>query len=277
MGGGAYSTTDSARRSNFYDGKSTNEIFQQRSINNAMSPFNLRIRESRDSIEHPDSIAIILALDVTGSMGSIPDHLVKEGLNTLMGKILDNGVQDPQVLFLGIGDHECDSAPLQVAQFESSDELLDKWLKDVYLECGGGRNGGESYLLAWYLAAYHTSIDCFEKRKRKGYLFTIGDEPTLREIPRDKLKSLMGDGQYENFSAQVLLGKAREKYNVFHFHVRETSSGSRKDVMDGWKQIMQDDCIIVDSYRDIPGEIAKKIVNEKTHAIVDNISAEDIL
>ena len=58
---------------------------------------------------------------------------------------------------------KCDSAPLQVGQFESSDELLDKWLTNIYFEAGGGGNGGESYALAWYFAALKTATDSMEK------------------------------------------------------------------------------------------------------------------
>ena len=167
MGGGTYSSTTRHERAvtSGYYSKPKEEIFKQREINNAMNPYGISIRESRDSVEHPNSLAIILALDVTGSMGSIPHHLVKDGLPDIMQGIIDKGLKDPQLLFLAIGDHECgDKAPLQVGQFESSDELLDKWLTDVFLEGGGGSNEGESYLLAWYFASLHTSIDCLEKR-----------------------------------------------------------------------------------------------------------------
>ena len=166
MGGGTYSS--SARfmsgRSDFYASASPQEIFKQKTVNSAMNPFDVKIRESRDSKEHPNSLAIVLALDVTGSMGSIPHFLVKEGLPDIMESVIKTGIKDPQILFVGIGDHECDAAPLQVGQFESSDELLDHWLTKLYLEGGGGGNDGESYLLAWYFAGYRTAIDCFEKR-----------------------------------------------------------------------------------------------------------------
>jgi hypothetical protein len=228
-----------------------------------MNPNGIMLRESRDSDEHPNTVSIILALDVTGSMGSIPHFLVKEGLPHIMGNIIQRGIKDPQLLFLAVGDHECDNSPLQVGQFESSDELLDKWLTDVYLEGGGGGNAGESYLLAWYFAGFHTVLDCFEKRQQKGFLFTIGDEPTLSEIPADALKNIMGKGQYKNYPASVLLDKAREHYHVYHLHVKETSSGSQQSVMDGWKQLMGDKLIIVDRHAEI-AKIIPEIVAKVT-------------
>ncbi|WP_420208756.1 hypothetical protein [Candidatus Electronema sp. JC] len=253
MGWGYYSVDDRAARaaSVGYDTKSAREIFTQRNINNAMNPHGITVRESRDSVEHPNSVAIILALDVTGSMGSIPHHLVKDGLPKIMGRIIQSGTPDPQLLFLAVGDHECDSSPLQVGQFESSDELLDKWLTSVYLEGGGGGNAGESYLLAWYFAGFHTSVDCVEKRKQKGFLFTIGDEPTLPEVPAVSLERLMGRGQQQTWSAVELLDKARKSYHVFHLHIRETSSGSRREVMDGWKQLMGDKLIVLERHEEV--------------------------
>jgi hypothetical protein len=271
MGGGTYSVTNSVSRTmedySMFDKsrgihvlKSKDEIFTQKSINNAMNPYGIVVRESRDSEEHPNSLAIILALDVTGSMGSVPHHLITTGLPTLMGEILEKGIQDPQVLFMGIGDHECDQSPLQVAQFESSDDLLDKWLKDVYLEGGGGANYGESYSLAWYLAGYHTAIDCFEKRGEKGFLFTVGDEPVLKKISKSKIKDIMGDGQYEDFTHDSLLKKAMEKYNVYHLHIKETAAGSRKEVIDGWKQILHENLIVVENHAELATTIADIII-----------------
>lgn len=265
MGGGTYSSSTRYERAVTagYFSKPKEEIFTQKSINNAMNPFGITIREARDSVEHPNSLAIILALDVTGSMGSIPHHLVKDGLPDIMQGIMDKGIKDPQLLFLAIGDHECgDAAPLQVGQFESSDELLDKWLTDVYLEGGGGSNAGESYLLAWYFAALHTSIDCLEKRGQKGFLFTIGDEPTLKSISSKRLADIMGKGQYETLSDGDLLAKARKKYHVYHLHIKETSSGGRTHVQDGWKQLMGDNVIMVERYQEVSGIIADIVTKQ---------------
>lgn len=274
MGGGSYSFSSRSARvlSSGWDKKSTAEIFTQRNINNAMNPHGIKIRESRDSSEHPNSLAIIVALDMTGSMGSVPHYLVKEGLPHIMEGIINAGEKDPQILFLGVGDHECDNAPLQVGQFESSDDLLDKWLTTVYLEGGGGGNAGESYLLAWYFAGYHTSIDCMEKRGRKGYLFTIGDEPTLKHLPKNTLKEIMGDGQYQDFSAADLLKKASENYNVYHLHISETGAGSRMSTVDGWKQLLQDNCIVIDRHENVSKVISEIITKNSKIPVTNSVT-----
>ncbi len=263
MGGGFYSSASRAGRAEFlgYSTKAARDIFTARDINNAMNPYGITIRESRDSAEHPNSLAIVLALDVTGSMGSVPHFLVKEGLPSIMDAIIKKGVLDPQMLFLGIGDHECDRAPLQVGQFESSDELLDKWLTDIYLEGGGGSNAGESYLLAWYFAAFHTSIDCYEKRGQKGFLFTVGDEPVLPEVSGTFLKKLLGGGQYQDFTAAELVAKASEKYFLYHIHIKETASGGRQHVVDGWKQLFSDNLRVAEKRTDVVDIIVDAVTN----------------
>ena len=262
MGGGSFSSVAYSSRaiSKGYATKSAREVFKSRQVNNAMNPNGVDIRESRDSEEHPNSLAIVLGLDVTGSMGSIPHYLIKEGLPNMMDNTIKQGVPDPQVLFLAIGDHECDSSPLQCGQFESSDELLEYWLENVFLEGGGGGNLGESYHLAWYFAAKHTSIDCWEKRKQKGILFTIGDEPVLHDIPKGSLNGIMGPGQYQTFSHVELLDMAREMYEVYHLHLKQGSNGNDPRVIDEWKQLMGDNLIIIDRKEDTSSEISRIVV-----------------
>ena len=187
----------------------------------------------------------------------------------MMDRIIQGGIPDPQLLFLGIGDHECDSAPLQIGQFESSDELLDKWLTGLWLEGGGGGNEGESYMLAWYFAWKHTVIDCFAKRGQKGHLFTVGDEPVLPELPKSAIDRIMGQGQHETISTMELIDKAAETYNVYHLHVRTGHSGRRQEVMDGWKQMLGDRLIIVEHHRDISKTIADIVGTAEGGAVIE--------
>jgi hypothetical protein len=274
MGGGTYSFMSRSARV-VADGtllKSNAENFKSKAVTREMTTVGLDFRESRDSDEHPKSVAIIVALDVTGSMGSVPEHLVKKGLPHMMDEIIKAGNPDPQVLFIGIGDHEFDRSPLQAGQFESSDELLDKWLMDTYLEGGGGGNDGESYMLAWYFAARHTKIDCFEKRKEKGFLFTIGDEHNLPSVPGPVLEKLMGKGgQYGTLlTSSELLEEARKLYHVYHIHTTETYSGKREVVPQRWKQLMGDNCIVVQSSDHISGIIAEIVSGKKPGSGVED-------
>jgi hypothetical protein len=134
-------------------------VFEQnrkRKIHESMDPKTIKLREARDSAEHPNVFPVILGLDLTGSMGSIPVYLIREGLPHIMGKLIQKGFNDASLLFVGVGDHENDDAPLQVGQFESGDDELDTWLTRTWVEGGGGGNAGESYLLAWYFAAKPT-------------------------------------------------------------------------------------------------------------------------
>jgi hypothetical protein len=192
-------------------------------------------------------------------MGNIPHDLIKDGLPRLMSGLIQNGIPDPQVLFLGIGDHECDDAPLQVSQFESGDEELDMWLTRVYLEGRGGGNGGESYSLAHYFAANHTVTDHWEKRGQKGFLFTIGDEPNLRKYPARAMEEIMGNGDIAGFTDIEILEKAQEKWNVYHIMPGKETSGARAY----WKEMLDDKLIWVDHFSDIADAI-KNIVVKNT-------------
>jgi hypothetical protein len=237
------------------------ELFTQqnkRKIHESMTPFGVSIRESRDSETHKNTVPIILSLDVTGSMGKIPMELIKEGLPKLMTKLIGNGIEDASLLFVAVGDHEHDHYPFQIGQFESGDEELDTWLTRTYIEGGGGGNAGESYMLAWYFAAFHTSIDSLEKRGKKGYLFTVGDEPCLRTLPKNVIKEIFGDDVEKSYSDAELLEEAQKSYNVFHLHIIH---GSRSEKALGyWKELMGDNCIEVRDYTTISSVISDTII-----------------
>lgn len=249
---------DRARKEG-YGFKSAGEIFTQnakRMAHESMNPNGISFRESRDSEIHPNSVPIILGLDVTGSMGHIPHELIKEGLPKLMGGIIQGGVPDPALLFLGIGDHECDRYPLQVGQFESGDEELDMWLTRTYIESGGGGNAGESYLLAWYFAAFHTRTDAFEKRNEKGILFTVGDEPFLRTLPASAIREIMGKGE-RTYSHFDLLEEAQKRYEVYHINVLHSDQAKRASM--GWIELLGQNCLNIKDHREIP-EVIKNVI-----------------
>jgi hypothetical protein len=177
----------------------------------------------------------------------------------MVGNIIQKGIPDPSILFLGVGDHECDRAPLQVGQFESGDEELDLWLTRTWLEGKGGGNSGESYLLAWYFAAKHTVTDSLDKRGQKGLLFTIGDEPCLRTLPKRVVEELMGVGSEVNYTEVQLLELAQEKYDVYHLHVLQGNSG--RSSVGYWQNLLGQHCLVVDDYEKVGDIIADTVIS----------------
>ena len=266
MGDNPYSVKNRSIRAESlgYATKSKEEIFTQsrdKRIHESMVPAKALLRESRDSETHPNSFPIIFALDVTGSMLKIPLHLVQEGLPKIMEGIMQVGVPDPAILFLAIGDHEYDNFPLQVGQFESGDEQLDMWLTRTFLEGKGGGNEGESYSLAWYFASHHTVTDSWEKRKQKGLLITIGDEPCLSSLPARAVEEIMGVSPQASFSAKELLKKAQETYEVYHLHMLEGTAGHRS--LHYWQNLLGQNCIEVAHHMDVANIIIDLV---KRHA-----------
>ena len=237
MGGGSYDPIASRSRSTtYYQTMSREEVFKQRKIDPEMDPKKIAVRESRDSEEHPESFPIIIALDETGSMGHIPELIIKNVLPDIMESILNAGVKDPQVMFMGIGD--CcfmEEAPLQVGQFESSDELMEKWLTKVYLEGKGGGNRHESYPLAWYFADHHIVTDAWEKRQQKGVLITIGDESCQKILLKEQLSKYLNDNVEEDIVSSKLLESVRERWNVFHIHC---NGGSYRASQTNWEKLL---------------------------------------
>ena len=90
-GGYSYEGRQSRSISQGYTTKSREELFPSRSINSDMNPKGVTIRESRDSEEHPNSVALILGLDVTRSMGIVPHELLKDGLPKIFSTMTEAG------------------------------------------------------------------------------------------------------------------------------------------------------------------------------------------
>jgi hypothetical protein len=172
------------------------------------------IRESRDSDAHPNSVGVAVLFDVTGSMSIVPRTFVDK-LPKLMASLVKKGyLADPHVLFGAVGDATCDRVPLQIGQFEAGNEM-DTAVTNILLEGGGGGQTTESYELGMYFMARKASMDCFEKRGKKGYLFLIGDENPYPRVKRTEVKDLIGDDLQEDIPTEAILKELQEKFEVF--------------------------------------------------------------
>lgn len=220
--------------------KPTATLFSARGLHPDLDPARVRLRESRDSARNPLSTPIVAALDVTGSMGMIADALARRGLGTLVEEILDRRpVSDPHVLCMGIGDAWADDAPLQVTEFEA-DISIARQLERLWLEKGGGGNDYESYNLAWWFAAMRTASDSWEKRGRKGYLFTVGDEEPPPVILAAHLQRFLEEPAERDLTTRDLLTLVERTWHVFHVVVEEGSHfrACSHQVLSKWQQLL---------------------------------------
>lgn len=242
---------------------SAQELYKAREIDPMLSPKNV-MRECLDTPEHPNTLPVILALDVTGSMGKAATEVAQK-LNDIMTDIYaHNNGTDVEFCVMALGDTYCDNAPIQISQFESDIRIAEQ-LDKVYFEAGGGGNNSESYSAAWYMGAKHTKCDCWN-RGQKGIIITLGDElpdPHLVNIDR-----FTGDQPY-SMERDEILEAARKYYNIYHIAVDDKYTSwrhylSRYDADKAWKKLLGNN-FKISTINGLSAEIVS-IIEENTNA-----------
>lgn len=223
----------------------------------------VNIREARDSADHPNTRPVSVGLDVTGSMASTP-RIVQQSLSKLFGLLVRKGYcEDPALQISAYGDAFSDYVPLQVSQFESSNNL-DSHLDNLFLEGNGGGNGGETASLLWYYMNNHVVTDAWEKRGKKGYFFLIADEVALDLTP-EAVKKFIGAEEVptaDKLTAKALATELQKKWEVFVLLLDNGSAyrqGSKKFYTDlfGAQRlvILEDDTTVAETIGAIVGRM----------------------
>jgi len=275
MGSGSYSKDDfisytsATKRDAIFDslGRITNsyseqDVFKQTNLSSTLNPYNV-MRECCDTEEHPNTIPVILALDVTGSMGSASLEVAKS-LNVIMENLYKN-IKDIEFCIMGIGDMAYDRCPVQMSQFESDIRIAEN-VDAIYHEHGGGGNSYESYSLAWYMGLHHTSLDCW-KRNKKGIIITLGDENLNPYIPvvgyKTTIERYMGDDVQGTIETKDLYEEASKKFDIYHIHVNHSHSSNmrEKDAVTTFGDVIGADKVKVATLETLPDTIVDIIVN----------------
>lgn len=242
--------------------KGTKEIFTQDKCHPDLDPSKFALRESVDSAANPNSTPVMIGVDDTGSMGHLATEIIKQGLGVIVEGILKRKpIADPHILLAAIGDATCDQAPLQATQFEA-DVIITKQIEKFFIEQGGGGNNGESYALLWWFALNKTVCDSINLRKRKGYIFTIGDERYLPIIGKGELQRFFGATVQADIPTKELLEEVQRSWNVFHL-ITPTGATREQDAIAFWKELLGQKVSVVDDYTKL-GEVIVSImqVNE---------------
>lgn len=266
MGSGTWSNASYASYNNSvgktYD-HTTNRVVDQQytavRLDEGLNPQKFKIRECANSTEHPNTIPVILALDVTGSMGTACKDTA-EALGVIMTDLYEK-FKDIEFCVMGIGDLAYDHAPVQMSQFES-DVRIAEALDKIFMEHGGGGNGFESYTAAWYMGLKRTKLDCFDQQGRKGIIITMGDEPLNPYLPVRNLNHYVGSTEEKDVETEELLAEVSKKFDVFHIAVNDPS--------DSYKYYQH---AIHRSFSILGERFKVSTINDLSKTIVDCISA----
>jgi hypothetical protein len=249
MGSGIWSTDvyDAAARYRAATGASAFAYSDggARRVHPNLDPHGVTTRECRDSDEHSSSLAIAVLFDVTGSMRNVP-RVLQTRLPKLLGLLIRQGyATDPQIMFGAIGDATCDRVPLQVGQFES-DNRMDDDLGRIVLEGGGGGQMTESYELAMYFMARHTSPDCYLRRHHRGYLFIIGDEMSYPMVKAREVRRIIGDDLAEDIPTDQICAELQRTYDTYFIQPAGSTYARDARVRDHWRDLLGQNAIELD-------------------------------
>ncbi|MBN2797813.1 MAG: VWA domain-containing protein [Deltaproteobacteria bacterium] len=203
------------------------------------------LRESRDSEDHPDSLPVVFALDVTGSMGQVPRRLATATLPDFMAVLLGAGVRDPQLCFMGVGHAGHDAAPLQVGQFESTAALIDQWLTRLWIE-GGGVGQHESYELAMHFAAHRMTLDSVRLRGRRGFFFLVGDVLPNPALSRREVARLLGEAPERDLPIREVIEDLQRHFEPFFL----MAPGTERRIGRAWRDLLGDRVIALEHVDD---------------------------
>lgn len=242
------------------DSYSNQEMFKARALDSALNPRDVT-RECCDSEEHPNTLPVILALDVTGSMGQTAVEVAKK-LNEIMTKLYGQ-IKDVEFMIMGIGDLAYDTYPIQASQFESDIRIAEQ-LDKIYFEFGGGGNSYESYTAAWYFGSRHTKLDCWDRGK-KGVIITIGDERLNPHLPvsgwRSGLSAATGDTLQADVETKDLYPETAEKFDIYHINVDHRNGYDQKGIVESFSEYLDDNHFrTINHLDDIADEIVKIVV-----------------
>lgn len=283
MGGGSwtskdfasYSTSrgldisyDSSGYATIDDKYSTQDLYSSNFLQDILNPYGV-IRQCCDSDEHPNTIPVILALDVTGSMGGAATAVARK-LNEVMTRLYEQ-VPDVEFCIMGIGDLDYDAAPIQISQFESDIRIATQ-LDKVYFEGHGGGNGFESYTAAWYMGSRHTDLDCW-KRSQKGLIITMGDEPLNPYLPKKRLAQVTGDNLEADVETSALYNEVIEKFDVYHLAVKDRASSYnwyKKELHKSFGKYLDDEHlrdVTLDNIANVIVDIVSKSTSTSTNVL----------
>jgi len=187
---------------------------------------------------------IVVALDVTGSMGDW-SKIIYDKMPMFFGQmIMHEYCSDPVIAFAGVGDAVCDKAPLQVTDFARG-VAIENGLKKLWLEAGGGGacyGEQESYDLA---VAFFASSAVSIPEGQKGFFFITGDEGVYNPVPLPWMHKwapvaaheIFSQGSCRNQTPNAIFERLKRRFHVFHIKKPYTTARNIQ-ILEQWQSLL---------------------------------------
>ena len=227
--------------------------------------------ESRDSADHPESHAVLVCFDVTGSnIDRAVD--VQKKLPTLM-ELLAKYIADPQVAVAANDDYKVvGTNSIQISDFES-DIRVDEHIRNIWLVGNGGGNNGESYDLLLYAAARKMVLDSVEKRSKKGYMFLYADELVFPNVLKGEVHDVFGDKLESDIPTVEIIEEAQRNFHIFVIWPR----GGEDRAHEQYKKLFGEENVLVSQHPNLLCELIASTValyeNKPADVVVNDLIA----
>ncbi len=189
---------------------------------------------------------LVIAVDVTGSMRTFP-QLIFEKLCILYNEVLyflpEELKESFEISFAAIGDAYTDIYPLQVTDFAKGFEL-DKNIKSLYPEGGGGGQARETYELIAYYYSKHCQMPKALKAPRPMLIF-IGDEGFYAKINRSHIIYLIGDTPKTDLISNEIFEELKEKFDVYNLRIKYEVDNSEREIHKTWQDALGSENVIM--------------------------------
>lgn len=151
---------------------------------------------------------VLIAVDGTGSMQTWPAEIFDR--LPLLYQTLSKYRKDVELSFSVIGDAGSDRWPVQISNF-GKELTLDKYLKALCPEGGGGPGVRESYELWGYYVSQHV----LTPKAEKPFLILMGDEAFYNKVDPQQAKHYLGEGLQAPVESLGIWKKLDDKFNIY--------------------------------------------------------------
>lgn len=194
----------------------------------------MKLVDPRGKVISSDSTdPIIIGVDVTGSMASWPGQIFDR--LPLLYQTLAKYRPDAEFAFAAIGDATVDSYPLQVSNFSKDPKELEKIVRALGCEGGGGGHITESY----ELFGYFMKENCKTLKATSPFLLIYGDEHFYDGVDPKQVKRYIGSELQNPLPSKQLWQDLMQQFNLY-FLQKPYGSSSDNDITAKVKEVWAD-------------------------------------